>query len=102
MTEFEIGKTYTAKSGQVFTVVEDNGDLITIQHLKLKRKARKVLYCGVRAAVFDFGKDMLLAEPIAPVEDETIEFGYVKQYKINSDGETYVDLFKRLKEKNEG
>jgi hypothetical protein len=38
---------------------------------------------------------MILAEEIKPIEDEEIEFGYVKQYKINSDGETYVNLFKR-------
>lgn len=102
MVDFEIGKTYTAKSGQAFTVVADDGKLLTIQHLKLKRKARKVLYCGVNAAVFDFGKDMILAESIVPVKDETIEYGYVKQYKINGNGETYVSLFKRLKEKDEG
>ena len=70
----------------------------SVQHIKLIRKARKILYCGVQAAIFDFGADMILAEEIKPIEDEEIEFGYVKQYTINSDGETYVDLFRRHKE----
>lgn len=98
MVDFEIGKTYKAKSGNEFIVIDDCGELITIQHLKYKRKARKILFCGVQAAVFDFGNDMILAEKIKPIEDAEIEFGYVKQYKINNDGETYVNLFKKLKE----
>lgn len=98
MVDFEIGKTYKSKSGKDFTVIDNCGELVTIQHLQLKRKARKILYCGVQAAIFDFGADMILAEAIKPVEDEEIEFGYVKQYTINSDGETYVNIFKRHKE----
>ena len=101
MVDLEIGKTYKAKSGNEFTVIDNCGELVTIQHLNYKRKARKILYCGVQAAIFNFGEDMILAEDIKPIEDEEIEFGYVKQYKINSDGETYVNLFKRLKEKEE-
>lgn len=101
MVDFEIGKTYKSKTGKDFVVVENNGEIITIQHLRLKRKARKTLYCGVQAAVFDFGADMLLAEDIKPVEDETIEIGYIKQYTINNEKETYVNIFKRHKEEKE-
>lgn len=99
MVEFSVGKSYTSRKGVKFTVIDIKDDLVTIQHINFKRKARIITWCGVNAIIFDFGKDMILAEPIKPIDDETVEYGYNhKEVLINKNGESYVNLFKRHQE----
>lgn len=101
MVDFEIGKTYTSRKGMPFTVTAITDDLLTIQCRLLKKKARRTLYCGVQAAVFNLGDDMILAEKIVPNEDPSVEYGYnQRQVTVNTHGESYVNLFKRHKEEN--
>ena len=99
MVEFSVGKSYKSRTGVEFTIIDIKDDLATIQHLNLKRKARIITWCGVKAITFDFGKDMILAEPIKPIEDETVEYAYNHtEVLINKNGESYVNLFKRHQE----
>lgn len=101
MADFEIGKTYISRKGMPFVIKAIDGNMLTVQCRCLTRKAKKTLYCGVQAAMLNFGEDMILAEKIVPNEDPTVEYGYIKRdVKINTRGETYVNLFKRHKEEN--
>lgn len=98
MMDFIVGKVYNSKLGVPYKLLQVNGEVATIQHLLRVRKARIIKYCGVNALTFDFGKDMIFAEEIKPIEDETIEYGYNhKEITINKSGESYVSLFKEHK-----
>lgn len=96
MASFQAGKLYTSKKGVPCKVLSIDGDLMTIQYRSVVRKARKALYCGVEAAMLNFGEDMILSDKIVPIDDPTVEYNYNQSdVKVNTHGESYVSLFKK-------
>lgn len=101
MVDFTVGAVYKSKKGVDFKITEIKNGLATIQHLNYKRKARIITWCGVKALTFDFGSDMILAEPIKPFDDLNDDLMVQRpSININKSGESYVSLFKRHYKEN--
>lgn len=95
--KFEVGKTYESKLGKSYKIVSIENGLATLRFGKSDRKAVIKNFCGVQEIVLNFGDDRILSHEIVPVEDPTIEYGYVQEYKINDESTSYIDLFKSLR-----
>lgn len=97
---FKLAKTYKGKNNDYHYVavgVTDNNVTFRIKETGTIQTYKKVLYCGVYAAIFR-GTPVVLSDNIKPVIDESIEIHpRIKSTKhiftLNTNGETYVTIF---------
>lgn len=97
MTDFIVGQYYSDNCGNDYQVIEVDESSVTVRvGAAGKKKLRKILYCGVYAAFFNFNNNRILAEKIKPIKDAEIDQDLsISKNIINKNGETYVSLFKK-------
>lgn len=96
---FEIGKSYNDGKGNTFTMLSREKDFGVFRFNCIERKYRIVKYCGVESLI-QFGNIILKACPIHHQFDP--EFDLPKEpviYKLNTNNERYIDVFKSHVEK---
>lgn len=101
MKDFVVGNEYKDLQGFTWKVVSVEPERIQIAHGFRKKFAQKIPYCGVLAGIFDFQQNRILADKIVPVDDEVLNMSKHPQqrdFKLNTNGETYVNLFKKHQE----
>lgn len=95
------GETYKGNNGLDYIYIETQNNIASFKLRNAIKKFRTTFLCGVMTAMDSFGTK-IVAKQIKPIYDEEID-GIRTEKKIifNTNGETYVNLFKRHKEEKE-